>query len=250
MVRGIWFFIKGNKTEFISLLLALLAAYFTYRTFNNPFNTLLISVTVSIIAFVIISKTRLDEKGFWFKSLQRREHKDEWLGEGKFEYSRTDESFQITDSMSGFIVPQLLIWADYRVSFDFKITNTCLGVILRAANLSNLIMLQINSDKIRPHLRINGRWIDAKEWESNFGSKLNFSVWYKCKITCDKRIIRTSIFAENKNNKFDFETTWTIPIGAAKIGIDFPIDLHYGSVGFRNYGTERALVKNFLVEKI
>jgi hypothetical protein len=54
---------------------------------------------------------------------------------------------------------------------------------------------------------------------------------------------------------------WTIPTGPlaflaesqdkqTRISIPFPVNLEFGTVGFRNDGAENAAVKNLLLEKL
>ena len=60
-----------------------------------------------------------------------------------------------------------------------------------------------------------------------------------------------------------FDRVWTIPSGKISfsydinnlnnsqiVSIPFPINLEYGTIGFRNHGSENALVENVLIEKI
>jgi hypothetical protein len=178
-----------------------------------------------------------------------------------FEYKRTEKSFLITNSESGYIYSRSLTWSDYKVSFDFKILKTCLGAILRAVNLSNYVLLQININGIRPHIRVSGGWFwrEAKDANLSFNSDLSLDKWYKCILSCEKVSINIKLF-DNKNKIFDRE--WDIPQGSLVFDfkrdendtnpakIPFPITLEYGSIGFRNAGEEKALVRNLLIEKI
>ncbi len=227
-----------------------------------PNNNIKISLSLSLVfiffGLIVTIYFYLKEKDFFYISFNRREDKDDWAGEGSFDYFRTDKSYMITSSYSGFIFQKIFTWADYKVSFDFQITNKCLGVILRAINLSNYVMMQINCKGIRPHLRINGGWRirEAEQEGLVFSQDLSKSTWYRCEILCDKRMIWIKIL--DKNNLI-FDKKWAIPSGdvlfvfgdeSSKVTIPFPIDLEYGTVGFRSDGDESALVRDLLVEKI
>ena len=104
------------------------------------------------------------------------------------------------------------MWSDYRYVFEFKIIRSCLGVILRAINLSNYVMLQIGQTGIRPHIKVNGAWTawEFKDVDLDFESNLKLDNWYKCMISCEKDIINIRIL-KNKNSIFDRD--WIIPSG-------------------------------------
>jgi hypothetical protein len=223
------------------------------------------SLTKAMVIFVstcIIIFLRSREKAFYFVPLTRREDKDDWMGYGRFEYRRTDKCFTITESESGYIFSKCLTWTDYKISLDFKIVSRCLGVILRAVSLSNYAMLQLERDGVKPHIRINGGWAIWKPEDVNLGftSPLSLDHWYKLTVICDKDVI--SIVLIDHDGKPPFERKWVIPRGWTSFllgeekdspiptQIPFPINLDYGTIGFRNYGDEQALVKNVLIQKI
>lgn len=220
----------------------------------------MISTVIILISLFVILYLRLRGRDFYFIPLDNPKDKDDWIGNGQFEYSRVNKSFQMTQAEPGFIYSKCLDWSDYKCEFDFKIRNTCLGVILRAVNLSNYVMIQITQEGIRPHVRINGGW---KYWEAEevglkFSNNLSLEDWYKCQLVCDKNIINIKI-THSRNKLLDRE--WEIPKGsitftykvseeATPVMIPFPINLEYGSAGFRESGQEKALIKNFLLEKV
>jgi len=249
----VYYFFKSYLFDIIASILAVVLAGLQFSIF--------LSVVVIVIYLFVIIYLRSREKDFYFIPLDDRKNKDDWIGTGKFEYSRISESFLITQSDPGYIYSKCLNWSDYRYKFDFKIRKSCLGVVLRAVNLSNYVMMQINQAGIRPHLRINGGW---NVWEAAaaglvFDKKLAKEKWYTCELTCDKDVINIRIFY-NKELLFDEE--WIIPVGnivfsfprgpgdPQPVNIPFPINLEYGSAGFRNSGDEKALIKNVLIEKI
>lgn len=258
MRKQIKYFYRRYKNEIISTVITIILTAIPLCISDNIKISLLLSLLIIFIGLFVTIYFRLKEKDFFYVSFNKREDKDDWVGEGRFEYFRGDESYIITQSFSGFIFQKIIAWADYKLSFDFQITNKCLGVILRAINLSNYVMLQIGHKGIRPHLRINSGWviIEAEEAGIVFNEELLKNTWYGCEILCDKRMIRIKIF---KKNKLVYDQKWFVPSGAVpflfgsgdpKTVIPFPIDLDYGAVGFRNDADESAIVKNLLVEKI
>lgn len=223
--------------------------------------TFILSIIVIIIFLFVIIYLRSRERDFYFIPLNKPEHKDDWIGNGQFEYLRTNNSFQITHADPGVIYSKCLNWSDYKFNFEFKIRNTCLGAILRAVNLSNYIMIQITQNGIRPHLRINGGWRvwESKDVDLEFINKLSKEKLYYCELICDKNVINIKIYLK-KELLFDRE--WIIPSGVIvfsfkreendphPVNIPFPINLEYGSAGFRASGDEKTLIKNVLLKKL
>ncbi|MDD5173480.1 MAG: hypothetical protein PHV48_01465 [Candidatus Omnitrophica bacterium] len=259
MKKKVKYFYRRYKKELFSTAVTIIL---TIIPLCIPDSNIKISLSLSLMVIffglIVTIYFYLKEKDFFYISFNRREDKDDWAGEGNFEYFRSDKSYMITHSYSGFIFQKIFTWTDYRIYFDFQITNKCLGVILRAMNLSNYIMMQINYYGIRPHLRINGGWLiqEAEQEGLVFPQKLLKNTWYRCEILCDKRMICIKIIDKNK---FIVDQKWRIPSGAvpfvfsgenAKVTIPFPIDLEYGTVGFRSDGDESALVRDLLVEKV
>ena len=122
-------------------------------------------------------------------------------------------------------------------------------------------MMQITQIGIRPHVLINGGWMawEAETVNLKFLKEVSLEEWYKCQLVCDKDTIHIKILLK-KEKILDRE--WQLPQGVLAfafkkdeedtkpINIPFPINLEYGSAGFRNFGDEKALVKNVLLEKI
>lgn len=244
-------------TSFSTIGLALLG----FLLWQKQLTLMFASVFMATIFLVIIIYLKVKEKDFYFISLTKREDKEDWIGDGKFEYSRVGKCFQVTQVSPGCLYSKCLNWSDYRYEFEFKLRKTCLGAVIRAVNLSNYIMMQITQKGVRPHVLINGGW---KVWEANtenleFLKDLSFEEWYKCQLVCDKDTINIKII--HKNEKI-LDREWQLPQGVLvfsfkneekdtkSINIPFPINLEYGSAGFRNFGDEKALVKNVLLEKI
>jgi hypothetical protein len=250
--------IRQYKLDFITgtgAIIGYSVAYFLEKQPRVAF-VLSIAVTLAVTIIVIYSKTR--ERDFYFLSLQNRSDKDDWLGEGTFQYDRVQKAFVITNSYSGFIFSKALAWSDYRFEFEFKIFHASIGAIVRATNLSNLVMLQIFEDHIKAHIRINGLWLAWEPVELRFQEKLNLNHWQRCQLDCDKNSIQIRVY---QAKRLIMDRLWNIPVGPlafiaesqdkqTKISIPFPINLEFGTVGFRNDGAENAAVKNSLLEKL
>lgn len=256
------YFLKRNKVEFFTFIFAILGYSTSYMFIENPGVVFILGIVITIISLLTIVYSKGNERDFYFLPLKKSGEKEDWMGDGKFGYERVHDAFVITKSDSGFIFSKSLTWSDYFINFEFKILQSSLGVILRATNLSNLIMMQIFSDKIKPHIRINGfwKWWDEQEVNLNFEKNLSSDNWYKCSLYCDKRFIKINIYTIDGEIVFDRE--WQIPSG--NISFSYPnhknseltpsiplsINLEYGTFGFRNNDNEKAIIRNVLIEKI
>jgi hypothetical protein len=265
-MKKLYYEFLAYKFDVIAAIITVILSYLTYKYNTHPQNGLVYSLIFIIIFLIIVIYLRNTERSFYYIAFNQREDKDDWIGKGSFEYVRAFNCFSITNSEAGYIYSKCLNWEDYKFSFDFKIQNSCLGIILRAVNLSNYIMLQINPKGILPHLRINGAW-NVRTDEANklmFNESLNIDKWYRASITCDKNCINISIICDQQ---LIFQREWIVPEGSiifqfapvqpnlaienvVQHGLPFPINLEYGSVGFRNDGIEKAMIKNSLIKKI
>lgn len=259
-MKRIFYFLR---IYFIDIIVSIVGAVSALATWNYGQREAT-SLPVIFITLLLVIYLRAKAKNFVFSSLTWRKDKDPWVGHGVFQFARAQSSFEITNSDPGYIHSSILTWSDYKLSFDFKIAKYGIGVLVRAVNLANYVMLQITEKGIRPHIRINGGW---KIWEYNetgltFDNSLKIGEWYKCEIYCDKDTTTIKLFSGKAKI---FERFWNIPKGSlffkfkkdesddeSDTGTDipFPITLEYGSVGFRERGNEKAFVKNVLVEKL
>jgi len=276
------YFIRRNKNEAVTCIFAILGYFISYILIKPGAQqdysasasaselSLFLNILITFVATVIIIYFKTREKDFYFVSLKNPGHKEDWIGEGVFQYDRVHNAYIITDSYSGFIYSKCLTWSDYVVNFNFKILDTSIGVILRATNLSNLVMLQIFEGSIKPHIRVNGLWHWQKPEEVNltFEENLSLDEWYRGCFQCDKGSIRIRIYDQSNNLVID--RVWKIPVGSIPFtppklpegvtrgiiveqairSITFPINLEYGTVGFRNNGNEKAIIKSFFIEKL
>jgi hypothetical protein len=199
------------------------------------------------VSFISIVYIRAREKRFYFSALTSvgwgtKSVRDDWIGKGTFAFRREQKSFEINNSDPGFVYSKCLDWKDYRVTFDFRIGNRCVGVIVRAINLSNYAMLQITPEGINPHIRVNGGW--AKIWrvpgqpkdgcdgESNLviSPVLAVGKEYNCELTCRDSTISIRV---TNGSQVIIDGTWEIP------NEPHPINLEFGTAGFRNCTDEK-----------
>lgn len=246
--------IIGSFVALISLLVPILL---------NTIYSLLVSLVIIVFSllFIIIQKSK--DKEFYRLSMQKRKDIENWSGSG-LQYKTSQGCFYLQDADPGIVFSPTLNWSNYRLNFNFKIEKDCIGVIVRAVNLSNYIMLQIRNNCVRPHIRINGGWSIFEPETTQFwmGSNLSLDSWYNADIKCENDSVKIVILREDKEF---FNRVWQIPKGSIifdlkesdnqkenklSVKIPFMINLEYGAVGFRNNGCEAALIKEVLVEKI
>jgi hypothetical protein len=60
----------------------------------------------------------------------------------------------VTGSDEGGVTKKGALWENYTLTFEARIVSRCLGVIVRAQDLDNYYMLQINVNRIQPHRRV------------------------------------------------------------------------------------------------
>lgn len=263
--REVQYFLRKNKFEFFTLIFTVAGLAVSYFFVDSPNLSFLVGTVAAFIGAVVLIYLKTREKDFFFSSLQDSTHKEDWMGDGTFQYDRVYKGYCITQSTSGFIFSKSLTWSDYVLESEFKILKTSLGVTVRATDLSNLVMLQIFENGIKPHIRVNGfwQWWTPEESGLLFKKKLNLDQWYRGRFYCNKRSVRIKIY--NLQNQIVFDRDWQIPTGTVSVKLPqaagqiaqsimghlpFPINLEYGTVGFRNDGEEKAIVKNFLIEKL
>ena len=259
MVKTFYYFVKKQKYELLTCFFAI-ASLIAINCFKWSY---LWSIMIVFISTLTIIYLRIRDKLFYFISLRRRKQKDEWIGSGDFNYTRNEDCFKISNSDSGYIYTKCLTWNAYTFSFKFKIIKHCIGIIVRAVNLSNYAMFQIDmrTNGIRPHLRINGgwKWWEANECGLNFTQTPSLDNWYQCHISCENKSINVKLTSEDGKEEI-FNRSWDIPMGSilfhlssedgsSKFSIPYSIILDYGTVGFRNNADEAALVKEVLVKK-
>ena len=159
----------------------------------------------------------------------------------------------VTGSDEGGITKSGAHWENYTFSFEAKIINECIGVIVRAQDLNNYYMFQIRPDKIRPHRRIavpvivddNSNDENADEpklravqhflgWQTEQNTPTLRSIpiiptledWFKVKISVKGQSISIYI-----NGTLIYQRPDLLQIPTGKIG-------------FRNHDAEEAQVKN------
>jgi len=200
----------------------------------------------------------------WTWSLHRRSasgfHDDfkgslaeHWDYVGDWRITESNELL-VTQSDPGGLTKTGVFWENYTLEFEAKILNVCLGVIVRAQDLNNYYMFQIQKDRIRPHRRVTlpvqsqeitspeenkqqlrrmpveyaVLWDIPPDMETEIDS--NLGDWFKVKL---------SVHGEAVSIKVDGKTVF--------VAESF-LKHSAGKVGFRNSGAEKALVRQVRVK--
>lgn len=157
----------------------------------------------------------------------------------------------VTQSEKGGITRVGHLWTDYNFEFTAVIVNRCIAWIVRAQDLFNYYMIQLDPDKVRPHLRFRGRWISApqKQYRLAIDSKehgLPIQVADPIGVRTEVRGWEIRVYVENKEiyHKQDFfsmrfinEKFELVPFG---LGVEAVPPFITGRVGFREFKEEHG----------
>lgn len=266
--RKLGYSLQKHRQELLSLVSAIASSCVAFAFSNQPGYAFWASILLTIILSVTTLYLFLREKDFYFIALDNYTDKENWFGAGRFEFDKTNNAYLIADSDAGYIYSKCLLWGDYLLSGEFKVLNKCLGVIIRATDLSNYIMLQINKhDKgVRPHIRANGGWIPyevrSTGLEFEEGKDIKDGKWYKFEFKVKGELVEILIFDEKE---ILINKSWKITSGRVSIPVfkkedddrkssthilDIIASYDYGTFGFRNGHGERALIKNLLIKSL
>ena len=125
--ESVRYFFRRNYIEIFTALVAVAGYGVNYYFVQQPEQSFFINVFITFVAmlFFISSKTR--ERDFYFMTLRRTRDKQDWIGDGTFQYERTQNAYAITSAPAGVIFSKCLLWSDYELSFDFKILKDVAG---------------------------------------------------------------------------------------------------------------------------
>ena len=87
-------------------------------------------------------------------------HKNWYYIDGTWELLPGGE-LRVTQSEIGGITRAGHLWTDYSFEFTAVIVNRCIAWIVRAQDLFNHYMIQLDRVNVRPHLRFAGRWVSS-----------------------------------------------------------------------------------------
>lgn len=171
-----------------------------------------------------------------------------WDFRGDWKITSSHELF-ITNSDEGGMTKKGALWENYIFTFNTKIVNECIGVIIRAQEFDDYYMFQINKEKIRPHRRIS-----HPEFETIIKDGRPFNTVKS--INVGWQVLEDSAVPHNIILKDWFEVKFLIKGQSIDIFINNELvftkeaflQVSSGKVGFRNSNKEQALIKNVKVQ--
>ncbi len=241
----------------IATIIGLVAQFFQWGN-TGPFAYLkenyqiIWLVAVTAIAFFLLIWTLLLRRRFMggFKDNFKGHLQSNWDFEGQWRIPEKGTLLVTGPQDAGGITKVGVQWENYTFSFKARIIRDCLGVVVRAQDLSNYYMFQIRIDSIRMHRRaaipMISKEIEQQEQPTSQMQLIKFNIGWQI-FDPPTPLNRTL------NGWFDFRIT--VRGESVLIYIDDNLALQTdsflkiptGKVGFRNYGSEEALVKNVKV---
>ncbi len=211
---------------------------------KNILDIFLLALTTSVISLWIGIERIHRRLVIGFKDNFRNNLFLNWDFEGDWSIERG--TLRIRNSERGGITKVGALWENYTLSFDARIINECLGVIVRAQNLDDYYMFQIRTDLLRPHRRVTVPVIPLPAPTPQQNQPINFATGFQ--------VINPTIPINPQLNAW-FNVKVTVRGQAVTIIINgVPIlqresflQIPTGKVGFRNWGPEEAIVKKVKV---
>lgn len=132
------------------------------RRFTNPLimhRVTLAFVVFAIFIFALYLKLHHLKKyvSMSFKEDFKKDLEKNWDYRGTWKPLPGGE-LSVTDSDLGGITRVGHLWTDYSFEFTAVIVNRCIAWIVRAQDLYNYYMIQLDPTHVRPHLRFAGQW--------------------------------------------------------------------------------------------
>jgi hypothetical protein len=158
-----------------------------------------------------------------------------------------ENTLLVTGSDEGGITKQGADWENYSLSFRAKILNGRIGVVIRASDLNNYYMLQINPKAIVPHYRISYPKIKNTSIDPLKGLEIEMQTGWQ--------IFSNSVINLNRELNDWFDVRIKVKGQSVSMFIDNNLAFHEdsflqiskGKIGFRCAGEERGLIKNVKV---
>lgn len=164
-IRGTWNKVERAAALIVALgTIALAAGYllsFVQWGQTGPFQALVAqlpliwSITASagiVLLWVWVATLRSRFPSGFKDDFANADPRVGWDYEGPWRVD--DHKLIVTGSDAGGLTKRGALWENYTFAFEAKIINGCIGVVVRARDLDNYYMMQINEEGIRPHRRI------------------------------------------------------------------------------------------------
>jgi hypothetical protein len=231
---------------FLSSILAWGNKWFSSFIINHYLIIWLSSLTLFIIAGIywIVLINRRFLIGFTDNFKRSLNLNWDYIGPWKI---TDDRMLIVTGSDEGGITKKGADWENYSFSFKAKILNGRLGVVIRARDLNNYYMLQINPKAIVPHYRISYPKIKSTSSDPLKGLEIEMQTGWQ--------IFNNSVINLSKELTDWFDVNVIVKGQSVSMYIDNNLVFHEdsflqipkGKTGFRCDAAERGLIKNVKV---
>lgn len=169
------------------------------------------------------------------------------MADWKIEEEAGKNVLSVTNSDDGGFTRIGTHWTNYIFSFDTRIINKYSSWLVRVKDRYNYLMFQCKVDCIVPHIRINRVWEVCDPIDLN--NTLMLNTWYTVSIKVRGNIVEIQINDNDVRYTIPSTTTPNLPKLYVKGNkrVIFDTDLVSGRVGFREYGSEKALFRKVKV---
>ncbi len=253
---------KYKISIFVTLVgLAVFYLYFRYPRVLAPVMTLEVGWVISLVWLIAITvylyrKENVVNENILKEDFRKGLDRWEFYGDWRCERDEDDYILSVTNSGEGGIVKHCRLWNDYIFEFETKIVHSNTTWVIRARDILNYVMLQCGRAEIIPYFKVNGFWLTLPSVP--LLTTLPLNEWFAVRIKVsgikilvqvtingqkhtllDQELLRPGIFqGEVRTLEGDEKPT--------NIAVSYPL----GSVGFREYGDERAYFRNVRVTKL
>lgn len=234
----------------VSLLFGYLSKFFSWGNkfffvFLRDHYVIIWLISLTIIALVLAVWLMILNRRFLFgfsDSFKKRlDINWDYIGPWKI---IDDNILLVTGSDEGGITKKGTDWENYSLTFKAKITSSCLGVIVRARDLNNYYMLQINKNAIVPHYRVSYPQILKGSTDPLIPPEIRMQVGWQ--------VFNDSIVHLNKELLDWFEVCIVVRGQSISLKIDQDhilqkdlfLQIPKGKIGFRCHSIESAQIRD------
>jgi hypothetical protein len=309
-IRSIALFVKESRVFIISTLILVLVAIVYIREILSFLGSVLLNLGLLIIDYFF--GFNVDERYFLvflifyifsqiilFRKLFRNNFEENfdnylqnWSIPKNAEWAITDDMevsgrvLQVTSSGIPGILKEGRNWYDYEIDFYTKIIEDNFTILVRAKEKGNAVMLQFKTNKLRPHLIVDGIFVVDDKNEQSLQIKIPIKKWIHVLVKVYGDYV--DVFLDGSR------VTYRIPSGLIRVPIDrvhstmsitelerleseylhmqamkeraeketgvksdpsfwkpynFIFDFDIGTIGFRESGNENALFRKIKIKR-
>lgn len=248
----------GAGVKFLQVAAAVISAVRSYpqRTFDAAFFVWLLTLTIMVLVLKrrvsLVQGDFVDDFKFGLRGW------DTDRGEWEIE----NNELSVKNSGLGGLTKRGVNWTDYVFEFAGKIINKNISPLVRAEDLNNYVMFQIQEDKVVPHLRCRGIWFVDDARTVPLDKSLKKLQPYRFKLTVQDTKVYLAINDEEVLH-YEIPEGMVVYLGSSPRGLYHiselgkiekvnPLVLSFrsGRIGFREFGDEHAHVSRVRVRTL